>query len=351
MTVRISRRIDWIDLAKGLCIILVVMLYAVEWMEEATRQKGWTHAVADFAQPFRMPGFFLVSGLLLSRTIDRPWRVYLDGKLVHFVYFYVLWLTISMVIVGPAIGSQDGWAAVGELYAASFVRPYSLLWFIYMLPLFFIVAKLVRKWPVTLVWIAAAALQIAQVHFGTKVVEKFSHYFLFFFTGYALAPLVFRFGDAVRRHRTVAVSALLLWGVLQAYLLPAYGTHFLFSLPAGLAGAAALVAVSALMADSRVFYAIRYCGQHSLMIYLAFFIPLLGAGAALKRLYVADAGTEALILTVVSVLGALAMYWAVRGTRFRFLFERPASFRLAAPGAGGQHFSAAGLNGPRNQRA
>ena len=31
-------------------------------------------------QPFRMPDFFLISGLFLARVIDRDWRDYLDRR-------------------------------------------------------------------------------------------------------------------------------------------------------------------------------------------------------------------------------------------------------------------------------
>ena len=45
-----------------------------------------------------MPDFFLISGLFLASRIDRPWRQYLDTKLVHFAYFYILWMTIQFAM-------------------------------------------------------------------------------------------------------------------------------------------------------------------------------------------------------------------------------------------------------------
>ena len=47
-------------------------------------------AFVAFAKPFRMPDFFLISGLFLTRAIDRDWHDYLDRKVWHFAYFYVL---------------------------------------------------------------------------------------------------------------------------------------------------------------------------------------------------------------------------------------------------------------------
>jgi len=42
-----------------------------------------------------------------------------------------------------------------------------------------------------------------------------------------------------------------------------------------------------------------------------------------------DLGTVALIVTACGIGVAVALFWAVRGTPLRFLFERPAWARLA----------------------
>lgn len=78
-----SPRVEWVDKARGLCIFLVVMMHTTLGIEKLTGDTGWMHAVVAFAQPFRMPDFFLISGLFLAATIDRPWRLYLDRKVVH----------------------------------------------------------------------------------------------------------------------------------------------------------------------------------------------------------------------------------------------------------------------------
>src|SRR5215470_2859273 len=82
-------RVDWVDYAKGICIVMVVMMHSVLGVELAAGETGFMHAVVMFAKPFRMPDFFLISGLFLPLVIDRDWRTYLDRKVVHFAYFYV----------------------------------------------------------------------------------------------------------------------------------------------------------------------------------------------------------------------------------------------------------------------
>ena len=326
-------RIEWIDHAKGMCIILVVMLYGIGLADGPDGNVGWVHAVEAFARPFRMPDFFLVSGLLLARTIGRDWRTYLDRKVLHFAYFYVLWLTILVAFESRWIAEDAGWRGVAAFYAESFVNPYSMLWFIYLLPVFFVVTKLVRRMPAPLVWLAAAALQVAQPDTGVKVIEKFTAYYVFFYSGYVLAPHVFRLAALAATHRLRAVAVLALWALCNA-LLTATGAAFLpfVSLVAGLVGAAAVVAVAALVCRMRAFAPLGYCGRHTIAIYLAFLIPMAVTHELATRAGVADINALALAATAGGVAGALLLERLVRGTRLAFLFQRPKFFTLEDDG-------------------
>jgi len=96
------------------------------------------HVVVMFAKPFRMPDFFLISGLFLPLVIGRDWRTYLDRKVVHFAYFYVLWVTIQFGFKAPAFAAETSWSHAGYLYLEAFIEPFGTLWFIYLLPIFFV---------------------------------------------------------------------------------------------------------------------------------------------------------------------------------------------------------------------
>jgi len=81
-----------------------------------------------------------------------------------------------------------------------------------------------------------------------------------------------------------------------------------------------------------LFKLLRYCGRNSIVIYLAFFLPMAATRAALlKSGLIADVGTISTLVTLAGVIGSLCLFWAVRGTSARFLFERPSSFWLAPP--------------------
>ncbi|MGA7806708.1 acyltransferase family protein, partial [Bradyrhizobium sp.] len=155
----LGERVDWVDYAKGICIVMVVMMHSVLGVELAAGQTGFMHAVTAFAKPFRMPDFFLISGLFLPLVIDRDWRIYLDRKVMHFAYFYVLWVTIQFGFKAPAFAAETSWGHAGFLYLESFIEPFGTLWFIYLLPLFFVVIKLTRSMPPPLIWSIAALLE------------------------------------------------------------------------------------------------------------------------------------------------------------------------------------------------
>ncbi|MGA7996853.1 MAG: acyltransferase family protein, partial [Bradyrhizobium sp.] len=182
-------RVDWVDYAKGICIVMVVMMHSVLGVELAAGQTGFIHVLVAFAKPFRMPDFFLISGLFLSVVIDRDWRTYLDRKVVHFAYFYVLWVTIQFGFKAPGFAAESSWAHVGFLYLESFIEPFGTLWFIYLLPIFFVVTKAARSFsiPPLVIWAAAAALEIAHIETGWTVIDEFAARFVFFYTGYLLA--------------------------------------------------------------------------------------------------------------------------------------------------------------------
>src|SRR5437667_11427565 len=152
-------RVDWVDYAKGICIVMVVMMHSVLGVELASGETGFMHVLVAFAKPFRMPDFFLISGLFLALVIGRDWRVYLDRKVVHFAYFYVLWVTIQFGFKASSFAAETSWSHVALLYLESFIEPFGTLWFIYLLPLFFIVTKLTRRNPPSAIWLVAAALE------------------------------------------------------------------------------------------------------------------------------------------------------------------------------------------------
>jgi len=326
-----AARVDWVDYAKGICIVMVVMMHSVLGVELAAGRTGFMHVLVAFAKPFRMPDFFLISGLFLPLVIDRDWRTYLDRKVVHFAYFYVIWVTIQFGFKAPAFAAETGWRDVGLLYLESFIEPFGTLWFIYLLPIFFVVTKLTRRVPPLAIWLVAAALETVRVTTGWTVIDEFCARFVYFYSGYLFAPYVFALSERARSHPALALAALGTWALVDAGLVSLGASEWkIVSLLLGFAGACAIITIGTLLARAHWLNVLRFCGEHSIVIYLAFFLPMAATRTLLLRSgVIADIGTISLLVTIAGVLGSLAIWRAALRLNAHFLFERPDPFWIA----------------------
>jgi uncharacterized membrane protein YcfT len=241
-----------------------------------------------------------------------------------------LWVTIQFVFRAPGIAAESGTAGVLKEFLLAFIEPFGTLWFIYLLPIFFVVTKLARGMPSVLIFVAAAVLESLKIHTGWTVIDEFAARFVYFFAGYWLASYVFALARQVQAYPRIAIAGLVLWGLVNGTLVAA-GVSQLpgVSLFLGGIGALAVVSFSALLAKARFLDLLRYAGEHSLVVYLAFFLPMAATRTVLlKTGVVPDLGAVALIVTAIAAVTPLLFHEFVRGTWASFLFRRPNAFRL-----------------------
>ncbi len=328
-------RVPWVDYAKGICIVMVVMMHSTLGVEAAAGQSSWMNDLVAFAAPFRMPDFFLIAGLFLMRRIDRDWSDYIDRKVVHFAYFYVLWLIVQFGFKAPIFIAEQGAVGTLDSFVHALVQPFGTLWFIYMLPIFFVVTKLLRTTTPGIVLAVAALLSISNFDTGIDIVDQFAAYFVYFYAGYVLAPMIFRSAERLDTTPGLAMVGLAAWAAINLMAVQSGLADWpLVDLALGFAGAGAVVACSVLLARFDWGAALRYCGEQSIVIYLAFTIPMAVTRTILLKLgVISDLGSVALIVTLAGITGALIMYWIVRRTPLAFLFERPEWAHIRSKGA------------------
>jgi uncharacterized membrane protein YcfT len=147
---------------------------------------------------------------------------------------------------------------------------------------------------------------------------------------------VFALSDRARAYPAAAVAGLVLWALVNGGLvMSGFSDWPLISLTLGLAGACAIVVTGTLLARAHRLDFLRYCGQHSIVIYLAFFLPMAATRTLLLKFSpIHDIGMISLLVTIAGVTGALAIWWVARGTRLDFLFQRPVAFWIAPRKAG-----------------
>jgi uncharacterized membrane protein YcfT len=142
--------------------------------------------------------------------------------------------------------------------------------------------------------------------------------------------------NRARGQPMLALAMLAMWAVVNAGLVALGVSEWpVISLLQGLSGACAIVTTGTLLARARRLNFLRFCGEHSIVIYLAFFLPMASTRTLLlKTGLIHDIGTISLIVTVVGVVGAVAIWRIALAARANFLFERPDAFRIAPKKAG-----------------
>ncbi|ACL59396.1 acyltransferase family protein [Methylobacterium nodulans] len=333
-------RLAWVDVAKGICIILVVMMHSTLGVGDAMGSEGFLHTVVAFAKPFRIPDFFLLSGLFVGRVLDRDWRLFADRRVVHFAYFYLLWTLIQSAVKYGPITDGAGPGAFALHLAHALVEPYSTLWFIYLLAVFSVATKLLRRVPWPLLLGAAALLEILPIETGSLLIDEFCERYVYFLGGALFADRIFALTDSARRHVAPALAALAAWAVMDGFLAfspsgldghPTLASLPVVSLLLGAAGALAIVTGASLLvrAGGPVTAALRHCGERSIVIYLAFFLPMAATRLALlKTGAIPDVGLASLVVTAAAVAVPLVIEQLVRHTPARFLFMRPQAFHI-----------------------
>lgn len=222
-----AERVLWPDVAKGLCILLVVLHHVTGKLYPVLVPPGlsvvgdaWV-ALTTALKPIRMPLFFAISGYFAARAIDRPWSQ-VARRVSGPYYLYVVWALIFWVIYSfettlPANRTESVTDFLGELVFAA-----TSMWFLFSLAVYFALAKVLRGWPAPVV-LGLATLLAASTSWlpldETNRVSVLTH-FVYFAVGAYYPRLLRRVADAGWSLRLLTVAFAALSVVLVAVGVP-----------------------------------------------------------------------------------------------------------------------------------
>jgi len=328
-----SARIGWVDTAKGLGIILVVVGHVLRGLV-ASSVIAMTPAVAyldAWIYAFHMPLFFFLSGLFLARSAARPTIEFVRDKIGTIAYPYFVWSLITLSIkspLGQLVNQPRTLSEVPEIL----YRPIEQFWFLYVLFLLSIFVGLalksgIRPWGIVVIalllypgvwplyWSGFAPFELCRsdaIYLGLGVT----------FGGY---PPLHSFADAGKIKITLAVVAIVGLSTLTwfASLLEATHSHSL-DLVLALNGTGGIVAVAVLVSRTKIDSAISFLGRYSLEIFVAHTI----ATAAIRILFqqywhVGAAGPYIVLCTIVGLYGPIFLAVGLKRIGFRWVFTMP----------------------------
>ena len=107
-------RVDWIDAARGIGIILVVFGHTLRGLESATilSFSGIFGSVDAAIYAFHMPLMFILSGLFIHKALAQDWFEYTMKHARRLIWPLVLWtyiFFISKILAGTAANTPIGW--------------------------------------------------------------------------------------------------------------------------------------------------------------------------------------------------------------------------------------------------
>ncbi|NWN89861.1 MAG: acyltransferase family protein [Micrococcaceae bacterium] len=149
------QRIAWVDFAKAAAIILVVLYHiggsGVNYLfptSDGPASPFWD-TVNQVLLPMRMPLFFLTAGILAHHAIARNWSTIWHTKITVLIWPYLLWSIGFAFLAGYAYTPDTPWSyTTDRIIGLPF--GFSGYWFLAILAIFFITAKLFRSRPTTL---------------------------------------------------------------------------------------------------------------------------------------------------------------------------------------------------------
>lgn len=326
-------RIGWVDYARCISILLVVMMHSTLGVEAAFGGPGWLHPFVLFADSFRIPLFFLVSGLFVARVLNVPLIEFLDRRVLHYAYFYILWLNVQFLFKSHSFSAHLSPEEVFQAYLAAYIQPFGTLWFIYVLPIFFVLARICRSLPPWFVISIAVCASLNTPETGVVVIDASFQYFVYFVLGHYLANQILQIADTAKKQKFKTLCIILIWFPVNAILV-GYSDHSTIEMISGILGTMSVILLCALFGASTSNIGLgslfSWIGRHSLVIYLGFFIPMAATRTVLLRAeMISDIGAASLVTFCAAVSGPAILYFFVRLAGIGgFLFERPEWARL-----------------------
>ncbi|KAA9106293.1 acyltransferase family protein [Microbacterium rhizomatis] len=338
-----AARVAWPDVARGLSVVLIVMLHLwathlVFWIGDE-RIMSVISTVLEWTTPLRVPLFFFISGYLASRSLTRPWRAAWRGRVLSVAYLYVLWVAIIAVFVWLDNLAND-FSSVNPLtmLARNIGSPETHMWYLWALVVLFVAVWATKAVPAWIVIGVGALISVGAPFLIDQPYRQVAAAVLFYALG-ARLPAV---GDWLASTRGVWIflaGAALYTGSM---LLGPTGPYGFADPLTSFIGVAATIAIIGVVANRPWMALLRRVGRNTLPIFILnplIFLLLndvlrampglaawLGEHAVWGSLY-------AVGIVVATLAGSICIKMAADRVGLRWLFEMPDRWaRVTSPG-------------------
>lgn len=317
-------RYRWVDYIKGIAILLVVYRHVLIGIERSGISVSEYMKDANLIfYSFRMPLFFILSGIFISSSLaKRSFRQLTGLKFELLIYPYLVWVFLQItfqILLSHYTNSNRSWID----YTYIFYQPRNLDQFWYLPALFnvtIVYAFLKQRLKVSIEYQLALGLILYYVSMWAReisILSDWMDFYIFFAIGDAFSNILFKpQTQAKLKSNTVFIITIPLFLIAQIYFLKqpeaifyetmGGKTSFIF---VSLIGCFFMFILSFRLEDINRFHFLRVIGAHSLYIYVMHvFISSFVRMLFTKIFHITDAATLLVSGIVISILASIIIY-------------------------------------------
>jgi len=327
-----ANRINWVDHAKGIGIFLVVLGHMIRALIESkmVANSNWIAFADQWIYAFHMPLFFLLSGLFIQKSTEKPFGIFISSRVKTIVYPYFIWSFLQgglQIVLGKFTNNKVEFNALFKII----YNPIMQFWFLYCLFMMIVIYALLRQWAgartpyyFLLLALLAYALRLLGTNIGSwGVLYQVSYNMIYFAIGAiwgSQSQYLNRVNDVPSKSALVAS----LFGFLMvaiAVVLTVNKDYLLIPFVA-ICGIIATICLAIFLKQFTVFNFIRDWGIFSLEIFVAHTIASAAIRIFLQKVMGVNEPSIFLIIgTGIGLYLPIALALLSQRLRFPYLFS------------------------------
>lgn len=323
-----NSRLAWIDMAKGLAIIMVVFRHIVIGIERSGIPIDTIYrTVGEVTYSFRMPLFFMLSGFFIRASLQkRSNPKFINTKLKTLLYPYVVWTFIQItlqIIFSNYTNATRSW----HDYIAVFISPRSIdqFWFIYALfnlAIVYLYMHQLTKGNKVVLFAIGIVFYYLNRFIDIPVIDDILQNFIYVVIGDLISGFILNTNnESTIKSGWVFLLALVCFLTSQYFYLTYVDLEpFVYAIIA-IIGSILTLIVSFHMAGKKFLFFINVAGYHSLYIYLMHVLISAPIRVVLwKFMGITNGGFIALISTTLACMLPIVFYSVCKRYNMLFFF-------------------------------
>ena len=285
-----ERDANWVDIAKGIGILLVVLGHNLRGLFSSgiIKKTGFFFYMESIIYSFHMPLFFFLSGLFLQGSfLKLGTQKLITSKIDTLIYPYIIWSLLQGLIEVAMSKYTNGYpVSFSEVF--NLIIPRAQFWFLLVLFLFFCTSFLIpyknKIYRYSIFLVSLLLYVFLPRDPNLLYINYFANFYVFFIFGFFWNQ-IFGYLKIFYKARTfIAVCVLFIVLQYNFYLDHSYFDEYgLATLVISFLSIVLVVLLSQLIMFTRLNYLFGFLGSASLVIYLAHILPGSGVRIILDK--------------------------------------------------------------------